>query len=137
MLAPLAVLGSVALLAAAEPSPQPYEVGSLNATINYTPSSSWGVYIAPGGFQTEANDSVAMFSTKQTNLSAVNWTTPCMYLFILFLFFPLMLTVCDCRSYVSPFCTLCVSLFSESLDISYLPVSLSSGGKRHIPLDVY
>ncbi|KAF9515937.1 hypothetical protein BS47DRAFT_730530 [Hydnum rufescens UP504] len=76
MLAPLAVLGSVALLAAAAPAPQPYEVGSLNATITYTPDSSWGTYIAPGGFQTEANTSVAVFSTKQTNLSAVNWTTP-------------------------------------------------------------
>jgi hypothetical protein len=82
MLATLVVLGSALLVTAAPEvatAAQPYDTGSLNATIAYTPAIGWSEYIAPGGFEMAGNQSVAVFASKLTNESTVNWTMPCMF----------------------------------------------------------
>jgi hypothetical protein len=64
----------------ADVQPQPFPVGSQNATIKYLPRSSWDSFLAPGGwdkFHGNKSQPIAEFCIENCSAAQVNWTFPC------------------------------------------------------------
>jgi hypothetical protein len=79
----LACLRALAVLAVFCPAlvvnaiPQPVGIGSLDASVKYFPSNSWGQAPVTNGFSKENGTSYGMFEVPSDDVAEVIWITPC------------------------------------------------------------